>query len=235
MLEIVGCLFSKNPHRRLPKYFSGVAIAGFGAKEIFPTLQEFAFFGVANNVLNFQELRTKKISHDNKASIIPFAQIDLIGMFMEGVDLKYNTEIEKYLYKLSTEFPEIIISNIEKLDDDEKDEYKKKLAKYSNNMVKSTINKLNEYRREKYIDPVMEVVSFLSKDMLAVMAETLINLTTFRRKISLDAESVGGPTDVAIISKQDGFIWIKRKNYFETQQNPQYFKNYYKEKNIAKK
>jgi hypothetical protein len=39
-------------------------------------------------------------------------------------------------------------------------------------------------------------------------------------------ESVGGPVDVAVISKGDGFIWIKRKHYFSPDLNSQFFNNY---------
>ena len=35
-------------------------------------------------------------------------------------------------------------------------------------------------------------------------------------------ESVGGPVDVAIISKGDGLVWINRKHYFEMEKNPHY-------------
>jgi len=41
-------------------------------------------------------------------------------------------------------------------------------------------------------------------------------------------ETVGGPIDVAVISKVDGFIWIKRKHYFKIELNPQFSANYYK-------
>ncbi len=44
----------------------------------------------------------------------------------------------------------------------------------------------------------------------------------------MDAETVGGPIDVAVISKGDGFIWIKRKHYFSPELNPQFFANYYR-------
>jgi hypothetical protein len=44
----------------------------------------------------------------------------------------------------------------------------------------------------------------------------------------MDAETVGGPIDVAVISKGDGFIWIKRKHYFKSELNPQFFANYYR-------
>jgi len=57
------------------------------------------------------------------------------------------------------------------------------------------------------------------------MCESLIHLTSLRRKISYDVESVGGEIDVAIISKGDGFIWTKRKHYFDGDLNPQFLEN----------
>jgi hypothetical protein len=44
----------------------------------------------------------------------------------------------------------------------------------------------------------------------------------------MESETVGGPVDVALISKGDGFIWIKRKHYFKAELNPQFFANYYR-------
>ena len=75
----------------------------------------------------------------------------------------------------------------------------------------------------------MTVVHMLPKDELAAMAESLINLTSFKRRVSMEEETVGGPIDVAVISKGDGFIWIKRKHYFDRELNQQFFANYYKE------
>ncbi|MFA4909881.1 MAG: hypothetical protein WC649_02370, partial [Desulfobacteria bacterium] len=89
--------------------------------------------------------------------------------------------------------------------------------------------RLKEYRLNFHINPIINAVSFLPKDELAAMAESLVNLTSFKRKISLDAETVGGPIDVAVISKGDGFIWIKRKHYFKPEFNPHFFTNYFRE------
>jgi hypothetical protein len=59
------------------------------------------------------------------------------------------------------------------------------------------------------------------------MAEALVNLTSFKRRITAVAETVGGPIDVAVISKGDGFIWIRRKHYFKPELNHHFFSNYY--------
>ena len=70
-------------------------------------------------------------------------------------------------------------------------------------------------------------MGILPADELAVMAETLVSLTSFKRKMSMDVETVGGPIDVVIISKGDGFVWIKRKHYFKPELNPGFLANYY--------
>ena len=77
----------------------------------------------------------------------------------------------------------------------------------------------------------MQVVQGLPKDELAAMSESLINLTSFKRRVSMEEETVAGPIDVAVISKGDGFVWIKRKHYFERELNQQFFDNYYREDN----
>ena len=58
------------------------------------------------------------------------------------------------------------------------------------------------------------------------MAESLIALTGLKRRMTSSEESVGGPVDVAIISKSDGFIWMKRKHYFNKELNAQFFQRY---------
>jgi hypothetical protein len=55
----------------------------------------------------------------------------------------------------------------------------------------------------------------MQKSELAAMAEAMVNLTALKRHVTTDSETVGGPVDVAIISKGDGFIWIKRKTNYD--------------------
>jgi hypothetical protein len=43
----------------------------------------------------------------------------------------------------------------------------------------------------------------------------------------MSAETVGGPIDVAIISKGEGFVWVKRKRYFSLEENPHFLARYF--------
>jgi hypothetical protein len=65
----------------------------------------------------------------------------------------------------------------------------------------------------------MDTIEVIPKDELASVARTLVNLTSFMRHVSSGIETVGGPVDVAVISKKDGFIWIDRKHYFDISKN----------------
>jgi hypothetical protein len=80
-----------------------------------------------------------------------------------------------------------------------------------------------------YWGPVVEIVSSLPKDELAAMAEALVNLTKFRRRITPERETVAGPIDVAVISKGDGFVWVRRKHYFDPALNPRVVARYTRE------
>ena len=106
---------------------------------------------------------------------------------------------------------------------------KAKLQAISDETFSEYRDRLRSHRSEFYVEPIMTVVHMLPKDELAAMAESLINLTSFKRRVSMEEETVGGPIDVAVISKGDGFIWIKRKHYFDRDLNQQFFANYYKE------
>jgi hypothetical protein len=92
--------------------------------------------------------------------------------------------------------------------------------------ITTFLREMREFSRKNSSYPIVRAVAVLPKEELAVMAETLVNLTSFKRRVTLDAETVGGPIDVAVISKGDGFIWIKRKHYFESELNPQFFKTH---------
>ena len=77
---------------------------------------------------------------------------------------------------------------------------------------------------QRYMQPILQSVATLPIEEMALLAESLINITSLRRKVALDGNigTVGGPIDVAIISKGDGLVWMKRKHYFDLSHNLQY-------------
>jgi hypothetical protein len=83
----------------------------------------------------------------------------------------------------------------------------------------TTIRELKDESAGETDDAVM----FMAKSDLPNFAEALVNITSVKSRASLDTESVGGPIDVAVISRDDGFVWVKRKHYFDPSLNPRFF------------
>lgn len=110
----------------------------------------------------------------------------------------------------------------------DKKELLKNLRDIQATAVKELRDKLSQHKRTNFVDPVLDAVAALPKDELAAMAESLVSLTILKRRVSMTAETVGGAIDVALISKGDGLIWIRRKHYFDKNLNAQFLANYYK-------
>jgi hypothetical protein len=83
--------------------------------------------------------------------------------------------------------------------------------------------RVSEYLAREHTKPLRNVIGMLSVGELAELAETLVSIESLKERVTRPTESVSGPIDVAVISKSDGFIWIKRKHYFDPELNARFF------------
>jgi hypothetical protein len=214
--------------------YSGVVIAGYGEKDVFPTLLAYECECVINNKLRYIETNRSKIGTSGEtvvASVVPFAQREMVNRFMEGVDPKYRHAVEAYVSALLSQgYPDRIAEALAgKISTDLQESVRKELIELGSKLAQDFTKGLGDYRQAQFIGPVIDSVASLPKDELAAMAESLVNLTAFKRRMtSVETDTVALPIDVAVISKGDGFIWIKRKHYFEPPLNPHFFSNYYR-------
>jgi hypothetical protein len=230
--KIAAELFSKYPEEIERQQNCGVVIAGYGREEIFPSLESFNLEGIVNNRLKHRPYTSSQIGSESIASVIPFAQGEMVETFMEGIAPDCKTIEKDYLDRAFSEYADTLIGLLDKYDNNEKQRLKERMQTIGQEASDALGKKLNEYCEENYTDPVTSVVSVLPKDELASLAESFVYLTSLKRRYTLEAETVGGAIDVAVISRGDGFIWIKRKHYFKPELNPGFFEKYYKEEDI---
>jgi hypothetical protein len=207
---------------------SGIVIAGFGERDFFPKLVSYDIMGAIKNRLKYRQIHSSAISFERRAAVIPFAQIEMVSTFMDGVDPFYSRAIDGWLSGILDFLPEAIVGSLDKLSEKEKEKLTKKAKSVSRAILDDAQKSLSELQK-LYSNPVTSAVALLPKEELALMAESLVNLTSLKRRVSMEAETVGGAVDVAVISKGDGFIWMKRKHYFEPKYNNHFFCNYYRE------
>ncbi len=224
---IAGSLYSKFPIDIAKYGLSGIVIAGFGREDTFPALASFELEGVAENRLCYKPDKSREISFTINAYIIPFAQKEMVHTFMEGIDPDYAIIQEAYLDKVLREYGRLMARAVTKYTTKERRKLEQKFVGMSKKILKDYSERLAEVRKESYVRPITHVVAALPKDELAAMAESLVSLTSFKQKVSMAAETVGGPIDVAVISKGDGFVWIKKKHYFGQELNPRHMATHY--------
>lgn len=159
--------------------------------------------------------------------ICPFAQIDVTQTIIRGINPNLQKIINQVISNTTRQLMNVIRTEVAKIQ--------------GNNAVKNTLNALNPdaivdtlqkqisvEMRKAYTDPLLSTLDMLYKEDLANVAESLISLTSLVRRMQPGEETVGGPVDVAVISKGDGFIWIKRKHYFKPEYNQAFMMNYFK-------
>lgn len=212
-------------------FTSGLVFAGYGTKEMFPKIASYIVEGIANNKVK-KALLNNQSNVDQEgfaASIIPFAQDDMVWTFINGVDPNISKFANSYLEKVFSDYPQVLGNTSVNIGPAILDELRLRLQNVSEGLLAQFRTDVKEYQDKIHRQPILEMVSGLPKDELAAMAESLVNLTAFKRKISKTMETVGGPIDVAVISKGDGFIWVKRKHYFRPELNQRFFSNYFHE------
>ncbi len=197
---------------------TGIVIAGYGEEELYPRLINGEFLGIFFGEIKYSIKYDVSINNENEAYILPFAQDDVINTFMTGIDNDIYCDIINAI----DETKELMIK--------ESDCKCNNIDKCFDKLSKDISGKIQEKSATYHWEPIFQTVSVAPKEELSHMAETLVNLTSFKRNLSMDeySQSVGGPIDVALISKGDGFIWIKRKHYFDKNLNSNFFQNYYK-------
>jgi len=205
---------------------SGIVIAGYGEDDVFPRLRSFEFRGVLGGRLISVPQGVDIDAVDVTAGIIPFAQRDMVERFMEGIDGDYHRRLRQDLSQMWPRSLGAVIDEIAELNEQQKKRYKAGAIAAGEDAFGAYWQRLGDYRQDNYVQPVMDILHSLPKEELAEMAESLVSLTSLKRKMTTEQETVGGPIDVAVISKGDGLVWIKRKHYFSPELNPQFFATY---------
>jgi hypothetical protein len=193
--------------------YCGIVIAGFGEREIFPVVYDFKVSGKLGNSLLYFGTDIDQIGNDHTASIIPFAQSEMVHQFARGMDRDLR---DKIIERVDT-----ILSQLAPLINDPD---KEKVAAISNLLEEY----LDDHSRKVFIDPIIDIVACMQTSELVSMADAMVNLTALKRHVSTDDETVGGPVDVAMITRGEGFIWIKRKTNYDPNLNRHLNQKYFR-------
>jgi len=203
----------------------GLVFFGFGDKEVFPSSQVIVLGSAINNKLRYFEGNMVTISPGiMNSNILPYVQGDVTYTVLTGIDPAYQSEINASIKAAFNTISDAIKPQIKN------SKNSIKIAKLITKTSDELISQLENYQQLTITSPLLDTLVHMGKEDMAELAESLVNITSLKRKFSTadpSDESVGGPVDVAIVTKGDGFIWMKRKHYFDIEINKGFLNKYY--------
>ena len=204
--------------------YTGLVIGGFGEQEHFPVVQHIVVYGVYGGILKYEEPRVQRISEATPSYIQSFAETAPVNNFLRGVSNKVLDEVSRAVETVRTA-PGKALQQVTGMRRDKKAALIEETENSSEEAAKNIEEKIALLMMRRF-GGILGVVEILPLKELANVASTLVRLSSFEKQLSLEAETVGEPIDVAVISKGDGFIWINRKHYFQPDLNHRYFRDY---------
>lgn len=211
-------------------FYTGLVFVGYGESEIYPSLYPINIvFGMDDHLKYVVDTSSAvKISeHGPEAVIVPFAQTDVTQTIIRGINPSFQDIIYNVIDKSIRSYTAAITNILDR------DPSTTALSSAVKGLDKASIisditSQINREMFNLYSKPLIDTVVLLDKEDMANMAESFISLTSLVRRMQPGEETVGGPVDVAVISKGDGFVWINRKHYFKPELNASFFSNYFK-------
>ena len=196
---------------------TGLVFAGFGDHEIFPAMVEYESCGMIVGKHVSREVSRAAINHDVPAWLRAFAQTSMSDTFTLGFSedmyISLMMSSEEQLRAFAEEIVRASGGDLDKITD---------LNAMVDGATKTIGDVMFEKARREHSIPLRRVLGSLPVDEMAELAETLINLQSLKEKVTKPSQTVGGPIDVAVITKSEGLVWIKRKHFFDIGINSRY-------------
>ena len=185
---------------------TGILFAGYGKNDAFPKYIHVETYLVIGGMLKMKVVESYT-EYERGSKILPLAQDEIILTFCKGISDSFKNFIPEKI-------EDIINNKIDNLKEDFSEEQKNTIKNSLKECKQEITNAINIKSRNENVDPLLRSVTLIPLSEMAFLAENLVNITSLRRTYVLDGnqQTVGGPTDVAIISKTDGFCWIKKKD-----------------------
>lgn len=194
---------------------TGVVVAGYGEDQIYPAYEQYEVLGHVGDELCHQKTSTYEVDRDGTAMIQPLAQTSMIDMFTDG----FGSSLASII---GTQSRNAIGSVFERLAAAGIEVDPALAANITDSCHRSFTNEWKAENWKRNFHPLLSVIQSLSIPEMAHLAESLLGLESLKERVTSPSESVGGPIDVAAITKTEGLVWIKRKHYFEPDLNLRY-------------
>lgn len=203
------------------QFFSttGLVFAGFGDHDVFPRMISYRSCGFVIDRHVFDVDKDESIDQDVAASINAFAQTSMTDTFVSGLSFDVYRTLMEAVTEAHQECGKDLGDAGHLVEGSVNEAVHAALTQARKRIGSSVLDRA----RNEHGQPLRRVLAVLPVDELGELAETLIRLQSLKEKMTSPSASVGGPIDVAVITRSEGLVWIKRKHFFDQPLNPRYF------------
>jgi hypothetical protein len=178
---------------------TGIVIAGYGEQDVFPSLYEHEICGIISSSAIVREKFHDDVSHTKPTVLKAFAQTSMADTFSIGVSIDVYLLLAGELYggmnDLVTELSSVAGVDLSTVPD---------LSTRIANARQKVLDTVMKRAQDDHALPLRRVLGVLPVDEMADLAETLINLQSLKEKVTKPSATVGGPVDVAVITRNEG-------------------------------
>ncbi len=202
----------------LSQAYTGIVVAGFGESQYLPSCVSIKVYGFVAGKLLFEHGDGFAMEHTGRDCFItPFATRTMVETFMLGASSNvYGFVQNHFVSNASAACDAVLKASGSQVDAQVVEQaVQSAMAPFMDGWIRDTSS--------AHLLPLLRVVGGLSLGELGELADTLVMLESLKEKVTYRTQSVGGPVDVALITKSDGLVWIKRKLYFDSSLNHRYF------------
>ena len=200
------------PEMALP--CTGIVIAGFGDNDYFPSYISYECNGLLAETLLRSEKDSHTVDRNTSGHINAFATKAMVDTFTMGFGPDVLESVTSSLHGVLKVFADKVCQKTGSALPEIEDLVRETVIDHRNQWAQDVIS--------KHTHPFQRVIGSLPIDEMVGLAETLVMLESLKEKVTQPSESVGGPIDVAIITKNEGFLWAKRKHFFDSNLNPRF-------------
>ncbi len=180
-----------------------LTIVGYGSDEVFPAFEKATFQGIVDGRLRAGPVDATSISTDMNVSIVPLGQTEAVHTFLGGYNPAFRDKAHERLEQLCADVKQLGKAN---------PALTSQLDRLETEAHEALQNDFTELSWKEFVEPMINTVAGLPPAEVARMAESLVGLQVLRQLTQADAETVGGPIDVAVVTRRDGVSWIRRKS-----------------------
>lgn len=190
-----------------------LAFAGFGEKQLLPSYSNVEIGGIMNESLLYEFYGEKSAEPGESGyfAICPIGQTDSIDIFLKGLDYRL-VGIARDAVVNAVSAP---MGGEKGLSEKEKSEALPEVEadpEFAQRIQTAIDASFEEWSEKNFVRPLRSTIASLPLASLAAAARSLIEVQSLSQTITGEMGTVGGPIDVATISREHGFQWVSHKS-----------------------